>query len=349
VITKRAVTVTAVTDTKTYDGTTSSGGVPLLSAGTPLVPGDVEPVWTQTFDSVSVGTGKLLIPAGAVIDGNSGNNYSYAFVNDSTGVINLRAVTIAADPKSKVIGKPDPALTYHVSGGSLAIGDALTLKRAAGEAAGVYPITIASFPAGSNYSPTYTGANLTITPVLTFKSVGAQDGWVLESSQSSNKGGSMDAGATTFQLGDDAANRQYKVILSFNTASLPDTAVIKSAVIRIRQSGAPVGLNPFNSLDGLLVDLRKGPFGMVSLAPPDFQALPSAARVGTFIKTPTSGWYQVTLNMTGRNSIHIKGTTQVRLYFTKGDNGNMKADFMKFFSGNAASMQPQLIITYTLR
>jgi hypothetical protein len=40
--------------------------------------------------------------------------------------------------------------------------------------------------------------------------------------------------------------------------------------------------------------------------------------------------------------------TQFRLYFTKGDNANLKADWMKFFSGNSAVGQPQLIITYTL-
>ena len=107
-ITQRPVIVTAVTDTKTYDGTTSSGGIPLLSGGTPLAPGDTAPLWTQAFDNAAAGAGKLLIPAGSVVDGNGGKNYAYTFVNDSTGVIDLRAVTISADPKTKTVGAPDP-------------------------------------------------------------------------------------------------------------------------------------------------------------------------------------------------------------------------------------------------
>jgi len=40
--------------------------------------------------------------------------------------------------------------------------------------------------------------------------------------------------------------------------------------------------------------------------------------------------------------------SQFRLYFAWADNNNLIADFMKFASGNAASGQPQLIITHTL-
>ena len=35
-------------------------------------------------------------------------------------------------------------------------------------------------------------------------------------------------------------NRQYRGILSFNTASLPDNAIILSAVLKIKQSGAVI-------------------------------------------------------------------------------------------------------------
>ncbi|KAA0252280.1 MAG: hypothetical protein EDM79_21515, partial [Chloroflexi bacterium] len=48
----------------------------------------------------------------------------------------------------------------------------------------------------------------------TFHSSGTQDGWVLESSETSGMGGTMNASAATFDLGDDASNRQYRVILS---------------------------------------------------------------------------------------------------------------------------------------
>ncbi len=85
VITTRPITVTAVTDTKVFDGTTSSSKVPTITVGS-LADSDTA-TWTQTFNTSDVGTGKILIPAGTVSDGNSGNNYTVTFVNDTTGVI----------------------------------------------------------------------------------------------------------------------------------------------------------------------------------------------------------------------------------------------------------------------
>ena len=84
-ITPRAITVTAVTDSKVYDGDTSSDGVPTITLGT-LAVGDTV-TWTQTFDNKNVGTNKSFIPAGTVTDGNDGFNYAITFVNDTTGVI----------------------------------------------------------------------------------------------------------------------------------------------------------------------------------------------------------------------------------------------------------------------
>jgi hypothetical protein len=84
-ITALAITVTAVTSTKPYDGNTSSTGVPTITSGT-LLGGD-SATWTQSFDTSSVGTGKTLTPTGTVTDGNSGNNYTVTFVANMTGVI----------------------------------------------------------------------------------------------------------------------------------------------------------------------------------------------------------------------------------------------------------------------
>ena len=97
-ITIRPITVTAVTDTKTYDGTDSSIGVPGLSGSTPLAPGDTAPAWTQTFDNRNVGTGKTLTPAGTVVDGNNGLNYAYTCNPVTTGIITPAPLTAAADP-----------------------------------------------------------------------------------------------------------------------------------------------------------------------------------------------------------------------------------------------------------
>src|SRR5207237_8945361 len=79
------------------------------------------------------------------------------------------AVSITADAKTKVYSSVDPALTFVSSpavGTVLANGDVLAfsgaLTRVAGENIGAYAINQGSVD-NSNYSITYTGANLTIT------------------------------------------------------------------------------------------------------------------------------------------------------------------------------------------
>jgi hypothetical protein len=84
-INKRPITVTAVANSKIYNGNTSSSGIPTVTSGN-IVAGDTGN-FTQTFDTPFVGTGKTLTPAGSVTDGNGGNNYEITFAPVSTGVI----------------------------------------------------------------------------------------------------------------------------------------------------------------------------------------------------------------------------------------------------------------------
>jgi|GEM_PF-1385699 len=190
----------------------------------------------------------------------------------------------------------------------------------------------------------------TATPVtLKLNSVAIQDGWVLESSETSGGGGSVNNTATVFRLGDDHANRQYRAILSFNTAAIPDGAAIQSATLRIRQNGTPIGSNPFNILGNLLVQIRTGSFANnVALRLNDFNAPATSASLGSIINTPVSNWYTKILNTAGRNAINKTGVTQFRLYFARGDNNDLSNDYLRFHTGNSASNQPELTIVYTM-
>jgi multiple sugar transport system substrate-binding protein len=217
--------------------------------------------------------------------------------------------------------------------------------------------TVTPSKTGVTFNPTkrtYTSlaANQTAqnyTDTITLKTSGTYDGWILESARGSGVGGTLNSSATTFQLGDDISNRQYRAILSFNTAGLPDTATLTSAVLKIDQSGTPVGTNPFTVLGSLYADIKKGFFGSSSsLELADFKAAATAAKVGPFGKTPVSGWYSASLTSTGRGDINKTSLTQFRLYFSTATNLNNKADYMKFLSGNSSSNPAQLIITYTL-
>jgi len=180
----------------------------------------------------------------------------------------------------------------------------------------------------------------------TFKSTGANDGWILESTEVSGAGGSMNASATTFILGDEVGNKQYRAILHFDTSALPDNAVITNATLRIKKQGT-VGSDPFTVLGTLRLDMRKPSFGLPVLEIPDFKSAAAKKNMGSFNPIPVGTWYGANIKGAGRNYINRIGTTQFRLSFSLDDNNDNGADYMKFFSGNApAGSRPQLYLEY---
>jgi uncharacterized delta-60 repeat protein len=184
-----------------------------------------------------------------------------------------------------------------------------------------------------------------------FQSADKEDGWILEATEISNSGGTMNAAETTFTLGDGVLDKQYRAILSFNTAALPDTAVITRATLKIRVYGRLVGDNdPFTWGQGLGVDICKGTFGARALQLTDFNSNDSTnckLLVGRFGKTPVNGWYSANLLSTA-DKIDQTGLTQFRLRFSKDDNDDKLSDYWRFFSGDhaTASLRPTLTIEY---
>jgi hypothetical protein len=187
------------------------------------------------------------------------------------------------------------------------------------------------------------------TQTATFRSAGAQDGWILESSETSNKGGTLNSTATTFRLGDDAAKKQYRAILSFKTANLPDNAVITKVTLKVKRQGVMGGGDPVNAFQGFMADVKKGTFGTSALQAADFQTAANKT-VGPVKPTPNGGWY--TLNLAGAKAFINKlasngGLTQIRLRFKLDDNNNAVANYLSLFSGNAPlASRPQLIVEY---
>ncbi len=139
-----------------------------------------------------------------------------------------------------------------------------------------------------------TGEFYTISKTLTFMSTASQDGWMLESSEISNMGGTLNSTASTLRLGDDAANKQYRSILSFSTgAGLPDTAVITAVTLKVRKQGITGGGNPVTTFLGFMLDIKKGFFGTTMLQTGDFQAVTGHAAYGPFKPALVSGWYSI--------------------------------------------------------
>ncbi|MFJ2714374.1 MBG domain-containing protein [Pseudomonas sp. NPDC087346] len=178
-ITPKALTVTATTDSKVYDGTNSSVmGVTNVSG---LVSGDSLTGLTQSFTEAHVlGAGGSTLAVnhdGVGVNGTLGSqltDYTLSYVNTG-GTITPRLVLLTPADASKLVGQVDPIFTYTVAPETMTTGllgrDVLTgsLGRISGENPGRYSITPGSLQAlegGINFSD-YTiklegGAALTI-------------------------------------------------------------------------------------------------------------------------------------------------------------------------------------------
>jgi len=184
----------------------------------------------------------------------------------------------------------------------------------------------------------------------TIRSFAAYDGWILESDENTGLGGTVNKSATTFNLGDDQKDRQYRSIISFNTLPIPDNAFITSAELRIKRHGQ-MGTDPFTTHGNLFLDMRNGAFGGgLNLQRADFAAKASPGSTQGQVSRLDSVWYSSILNTNNLRFINKYGHTQFRLYFSLDDNDDLGSDYVKFFSGNVTSSadQPQLIVTYYL-
>jgi len=176
-------------------------------------------------------------------------------------------------------------------------------------------------------------------------SASALDGWILESSESSNAGGSYNSNTSTLYLGDNKANEQYRSILSFDTSQLPNDAVVTKISLNIKKAGVVGGGNPIKKLKGFLVEIMNGDFGSAVLESNDFN-LSGGASLGPFRPPNVGGWYKLDLTQAS-SLINLLGDTQIRLSFKLDDNNNKTANYLKLYSGNAdPSSRPQLSIEY---
>lgn len=162
--------MSAVADTKTYNGTQASNLTPAASW---LATGDTL-TGVQQYSDKNAGNGKTLtVTSYSIDDGNGGNNYNVTAVNTNTGgVINKAALTVTADNASRYAGQPNPAFTVSYSGlaGSdtpVSLSGSLTFATTATSSspAGQYAITLTGTLASPNYTINYAGGVLTVRPV----------------------------------------------------------------------------------------------------------------------------------------------------------------------------------------
>jgi len=187
---------------------------------------------------------------------------------------------------------------------------------------------------------------------VTFTSVAAHDGWVLESSETSGAGGSLSSTASTtsaLRVGDATSDRQYKAVVSFDTSAIPDGATIVSATLRLRR-GTVSGTNPFATHGTCRADVQTGGFsGSTTLQTADFQAPATAVQAASLTNAASNGaWSEGSLNAAGLAAINKTGTTQLRVSFALDDNDDGGNDYIGYYSGNSSSAanRPQLVVNY---
>ncbi|WP_106790864.1 MBG domain-containing protein [Aquimarina sp. Aq78] len=133
----------------TYTVTTGS------AIGSDAFTGSLARVSGENVGTYAINQGTLVVDS----------NYALTFVsNDLT--IGQRTIEVTADAQTKTYGDADPALTYQITNGSLTGSDAFTgnLERITGENVGAYAINQGSLALNSNYTLSYIGNDVTITP-----------------------------------------------------------------------------------------------------------------------------------------------------------------------------------------
>ena len=188
---------------------------------------------------------------------------------------------------------------------------------------------------------------------VTFTSSGTQDGWVLESGENTNAGGSLtfnNSTSSALRVGDNNQDRQYKTVVSFDTSSIPDGATIVSVTLRLLR-GSVTGTNPFTTHGTCWVDVQNGSgfSGSTTLQNGDFQATATAVHAATLSNAASNGiWSTASLNAAGIAALNKTGTTQLRISFDLDDNDDTGNDYLGYYSGenSTAANRPQLVVTY---
>ncbi|MDP1744984.1 MAG: YDG domain-containing protein, partial [Bacteroidota bacterium] len=164
VTSKKAVTLTGLAASKTYDGLTSytntADDLTALS-GQLGVSGDTITAATQAYADKNASTGKTVTLSGATVsDGNSGNNYTITYATNNSGEISKKALTVSGITAANKEYDGTTAATLSVGSavfGGKVTGDDLSIDT------GVLSGSFADANASTNKAVNLTGATLSGT------------------------------------------------------------------------------------------------------------------------------------------------------------------------------------------
>lgn len=170
-----SLTVTAASNTKTYDGTTSALATPTITSGT-LDSGDTG-VFTESYNDHNFGSSKTLTPAGTIRDSGSADvtsRYTITWTAANSGTITAATLTYTATGVHRNYGLANPTFSGSISG--FASGDnqgnatsgtlTFTSSATTGTGAGSYAINGSGLTANNgNYTFVQAGGNATALTV----------------------------------------------------------------------------------------------------------------------------------------------------------------------------------------
>jgi poly(hydroxyalkanoate) depolymerase family esterase len=156
------------------------------------------------------------------------------------------------------------------------------------------------------------------TTTVTFGSISADDGYV----KANADGTSPAVGTyTTPAIGKGADAKYNRAFFSFDTSTLPDTATIVRASLKVTLSSASGDPWADPTTNTLTIDLKNGTFGTAATETTDFTAAATASAVAELIKFTTGAQSSTDFNAAGLAAINKMGKTQARLQFSKNQSG----------------------------
>jgi hypothetical protein len=234
--------------------------------------------------------------AGATV---SGNVALAATASDDAGVSRVDFLIDGAQAGS------DTAAPYEVTWSSATVAD------------GLHTVTARAVDTSGNTATserTLTTSNGTVGTTVGFPGIAAEDGYV----KAFSDGSSPAVGTiTTLAIGRGTDGKLNRSLLSFDTSSLPDGAIVTAATVTVTYASGSG--NPWSNPAGntMVVDVRRGTFGAAGTETTDWAAAadaPSAATIASFTSgTRTSSSF----SPSGLGAINTTGRTQLRLRFSQ--------------------------------
>jgi hypothetical protein len=189
----------------------------------------------------------------------------------------------------------------------------------AGVSNGSHSLMAKAYDAANNVSSdndtSVTVSNSTAgTTTVTFGSIAADDGYV-----KANADGTAPAVGTitTPAVGKGSDGKYNRSLFSFDTSTLPDTATIVRASLKVTLSSASGDPWADPAANTLTIDLKNGTFGTATTETTDYSAAATASAVAQLIKFTTGAQSSTDFNAAGLAAINKTGKTQARLQFAQ--------------------------------